>query len=962
MARLIVGREAEVTVLHAIVTDPEPDPRALLIEGDPGIGKTTLLRELTSLARDHGLTVLGCRPTRTETDLSYAGLVELLDAIGDQVVNALLPPQARVLRTVLRRDEPDGVVDRLSLGVALVAAVRAVAASGPLLIAVDDAQWLDPPTAKTLAFAIRRLAGMPVRVAVVRSRSAWPNVAPGRVAAVDWADELGRAVPDQRVDSIRLGPLDPSELSRIMRRALGWAPAWPRLLRIAELSGGNPMYALELARAIGGPDSTADLTGVVPDRVVDLARSRIVRLPRRVREALELVSVPHAPTVDLIRRLDPAALDIREALAAAERSGIVTIEGHRIRFAHPILAAAVYGAIPTLRKRELHHAVALLSDELEERARHLAIATETPDAQVAATLEAAAERAWRRGAPDAAADLLRLACRLTEPADVDVLALRRIAYGRILHGAGDAPRAIAELTAVANSLPAGPIRARANFHLMYVTRMSGYLGRAVQHGIQAAADAADDPALQAEMYELLSRISDENIARKLDAARLAVAALDRVARPDPNLVFQVRAAVVEAEFYAGLGIHLELLEGLDPSPRPQFPPSRSALGGDDLIGRLLTYSGRIDEGIEVLRGLYDRAAVQARATLPAVLSWMAEAQIMAGRFAEAAALTAEAIEHNEETGGSGGNPWEAGFHAIALAMLGHLDEADALATTVIDAAAADPLVSTDEAPARLALGLVAMAREQHDHAVTHLRHLDDAKRAAGIREPRLWAHTSDLIEALVATGALDDAGEHLRQLDEDAERSHGQWSAAAAARCRAVLFSARGQLDAALSAAQQAVDLFDGSPMPFERARALLVLGQVHRRRKEKRLALAALTAALSLFDAAQTPVWSERTRAEIGRIPQRRTQPSAADTLSDPRLTPTEATIAQLVAEGLTNREIAGRMFLSPKTVEVNLTRIYRKLGVRSRAGLAREFLSPPPHSPTSPASPNSPTSATGS
>ena len=935
MAHAIVGRIDERGALDAFLTDDLPEPRALLIEGEPGIGKTTLLHELLAAARDRDYPILSCRPTRSEMDLSYVGLMELIQGLDDDVVQALPAPQARLLRVILRKEDPEGSFDRLSLNVAMVAAVRAVASAKPMLVAVDDAQWLDHPTAKTLAFVVRRLAGTSARIAVA-SRSN---------ETVDLLVELARAVP-QRFDTIRLGPIGPSELSRILRRAIGWAPAWPQVVRIAELSDGNPLYALELTRALGRAQSSQDLERSLPESVLELARSRIANLPDRVREALELATVPRAPTLDLLRRLDPRALDLRDALATADRSGIVTLDGQRIRFSHPILAAAVYGSIPTARRRGLHRAVAMLSDDLEERARHLARAAEGPDPDVAVALAVAAEEAWRRGAPDAAADLLRLACRLTPPAETTVLALRRIAFGRLLHGAGDAPGAIAELESLVSELPPGLIRARALYHLMYVRRLSGSLGRAIDHGIQAAAEAATDPSFQAEVYEMLSRISDNDIERKLDAARKGLAAIDRISDPDPDVVFHVRAALVEAEFYAGLGIHLERLDGLDPGTRRRFPPVRAAARGDDLIGRLLAYSGRIDEGLELLRAMYERSSVESRSSLPAILGWMAEAEIMAGRFVAAVELTREAIERAEETGGVGGTPWEVGFRGVALAMLGRLSEAEAAATSVLDMADADPAVGLDQAPALLALGIVAMSRGRFDDAATHLRVLDAVKRDARIKEPRVCTHASDLIEALLGAAEVTEATAVLTRLEAEAATSEGQSSLAAAARCRALVLAAQGRLDDALEAAERSLLFFEGLPMPFERARTLFVVGQIHRRRREKRLARHAMSEALATFERLETPVWAERARAELARIPQRRAATG---------LTPTEETIARLAIEGLTNREIADRAFLSPKTVEVNLTRIYRKLGVRSRATLASRFAANPGVAANAAASPDS-------
>ena len=568
MTQVIAGRANEIEVLERFLDDDLPEPRSLLIQGAPGIGKTSLLRALLEMSGRREYSVAMCQPTRSEMDLSYAGLVGMLDALGLAAVDALPAPQAQVLRTILRLDDSAQPVDRLSLGLATVAAMRAEACDRPLVIAVDDSQWLDQPTARILAFLVRRLGGTRARVVVVRSLGALPlHLGGDRSGAGDdpvtWSEELARAMPEGRFERLEVGPVDPSDLSQIMRRALGWAPAWPRVVRIAELSQGNPLHALELARAFGASWSGDGPESPMPDSVLELARSRIEGLPDQVRDAVGLASVPRNAGLDLLGHLDPAALDLRDALETAARQGILTIDAGQVRFTHPILGAAAYASLPQARRRELHRTLAMLSDNLEERARHLAAATDQPDPQVAVALEGAAEQAWRRGAPDTAADLLHMACRLTPAEDVEALARRRIAYGRLLHSAGDAPGAVAELDAVVASLPSGLLRATALFHLMYVARLAGSLERAVEHGTQAADEAVDDPLFQAEVLELLSRISDNDIPRKLDAARRATEAVDRAPHPDPEVLFQVRAALVEAEFYAGLGIHLEQLDGLD---------------------------------------------------------------------------------------------------------------------------------------------------------------------------------------------------------------------------------------------------------------------------------------------------------------------------------------------------------------------------------------------------------------
>ncbi len=911
----VLGRRDELVALHRFIADDTPEPSALLIDGGAGIGKTTLFDHAVGEARELGLAAMVARPGRAETDLSYSALIELLGHVEARVIEALPSPQAQALNRLLRREE--GRFDRLSLSVAMLAAVRLIAGERPLLLAVDDAQWLDAPSTKVLSYVARRLGGAPVRVLLARLGE----------GAAGWPFDLDRSVPSDRLGTIRPGPLGPSDLARILRRRLGWAPAWPRVLRIAELSGGNPFYALELARARGSVHAADGLDEPLPEGVMELVRSRLDALPARVRAIVQAASVLHAPTVTTLRGMVPRSVDVERALGEAERAAVLVMEGERIRFAHPILAAAAYGSIAQDRRAELHAAAAELTDDPVEQARHLAAAAGGPDAGVARALEEAAEQAWWRGAPDTAADLMRKAWRLTPAGDLEAMTLRRIALGRLLHAAGNAPGGITELESVASGLEPGALRALALYHLMYVARMSGSLERAIEHGTQGAADAVEAPQLQAEIYELLSRIADNDADLKVEAASKGLDALARIQDPDAEVAYYSRAALLEARFVAGLGIDLETLDPVPAEPRRRFPPVRSAVLADDLVGRMLLVEGRIDEGLSTLQRFYDRVAVENRSVLPAVLAWMIEGEVMGGRLQEALAHGDELLERILETGAE--HPWAIGFHAISLAMAGRLGEADSEAERVSALTRSNPSIGADRSPALVALGLTAMARGRFDGAVISLEAVVELHRNAGVRDPRWNAHARhELVEALIAAGRLDDAARELALFESDAERASAASALAIGARGRALLEAANGRLDPALEAAERSVRGFDALPMPLERARSLFALGQIRRRRKEKRLARAALEEALGAFESIGAAGWAERTRAELARIPVRRASAS---------LTPTEERIAAFAASGLTNRQIAERTFVSPKTVEANLARVYRKLGIRTRAELGR-------------------------
>ena len=305
---------------------------------------------------------------------------------------------------------------------------------------------------------------------------------------------------------------------------------------------------------------------------------------------------------------------------------------------------------------------------------------------------------------------------------------------------------------------------------------------------------------------------------------------------------------------------------------------------------------------------------------------MSEPEVIAGRFIAACTLSQQALGHAEDTGAAVNLAWVLGRHAVALSDVGRLDEAASAATRALRLAESDPKVGVEEAPARLALAAVEMARSRYGAAVQHLQMIDDMARRAGIRDPRWFWHNADLVEAHRRRRPRAGTGVP-HGVREQADRSGGQWSLAASARCRSLLYAACGELEKAMESAEASLRRLESLPMPFERARTLLVQGQILRRRREKRAADVVLRLAAHAFEQLEAPVWVERAQAEQRRIGLR---PHATH-----ELTETERRVALLAASGMTNREVANAMFMATKTVENVLARTYRKLGIDSRAEL---------------------------
>jgi DNA-binding CsgD family transcriptional regulator len=917
----VVGREAELAAIEEALAEGRSGFTALVLEGDAGIGKTAVWRAGFERATRAGYRVLSCRAVQSEARLSFTALADLLAPVEPGAFDALPEPQRLALDAALLRNAPAAGVaaSPRAIGTGLVTLLSTLAAAVPVLVAIDDAQWLDASSARALEFAFRRLETR--RVAVLATRR--PGV-PARSAIL-------AASAGDRVRTRQLGPLSLAALYHIVAEPLGRRPPRPLLRRIERASGGNPFFALEIARALpaGGPAPGEELP--IPGDLSQLVTSRLRKLPRRTHDALLRASALAQPTTSLVDG---------DALAPAEAAGVVRVSADgAIEFSHPLFASGVYAAASRERRRRLHAELAERAGSVEERARHLMLASprDAADAQAADVLLDAAEHAARRGALDFAAELAERAAQLT-PSDRDVVRQQRLLRAaRLYLAAGDPDRSRALCDAVLSSAPASPIRAEA-LHVLAGASVIERPALAIPLLEEALACLGDEEhrAGQLEMALATARASVFDLAAASGHASRAAELAERVG--DRALLAEAIATRELLNALRGQGADERALEralALEDVEREvpfQIRPSLS-------VAAVHAHAVRTADARRVLLRLRERLAARGgEAELPwlqsllAITSWAAGELEAAEREAteaqRAAALTAREL---------------VGSAALVLRTFVRASRGDAAgvrsdATELLALSArmgwAHGLVGV-----RSALAHLALSEGAPETALAELAPILAVIERAGVYEFPVAVAVPDAIEAALATEDMERAARLTEALGAWGRRFDRPWALALSARCEALLLAAHGDLAGALAAATRALAAHERLAMPLERARTLLVQGQLQRRSGERRAARATLAESLALFERCGARLWAERARTELARIGVRR---------APAELTEGEQRVAELAAVGLTNPEIAARLFMARRTVEANLARAYRKLEIRSRAelgvALARRKGSSPP------------------
>ena len=891
----VVGRESELATVEAFLDGR--GARTLAIVGEAGIGKTTVWQEAVRRARERGAAVCVCRPAQSEAKLSFAGLTDLLSTVGADSFAALPAPQRHALDVVLLRAETARPPEPRLVGTALLSLVRVLAADRRIVLAVDDLHWLDPPSAAALEFAIRRLADEPVRVVV----SLRPEAERARIL-----------VAAGRLERLELGPLSLAALHRILADTLGRTFARPTLLRIVQASGGNPLFALEIGRLLARDDGRRGSEPLpVPDDLRTLVAERVAPLPERTRSALLRAAALARPDLRLV---DP------HALAPAEEAGLVRVDAEgRIEFGHPLYASAVYASAPLARRRATHRALARVVPDPEERARHLAYASTGPNEATARAVVAAAQQARLRGAPDTAAELTELALLLA-PEGAAIADELRLDLAEHLYVAGDFQRASRVLEELRRDLEPGDLRART----LLAQSDVDYWNRGESAALALAEEAlgaACDPLIQARCWVAIAMYAGTvDLTRAAAAARAALGLLETLPGADPRLVAAALGARVRADLFRGDGFDAEAAEralALEAGSPPVAVDMRVVFK----LGQWLRYVDDFDGARQRLAQAEQQALDEGdESSLGNVLLNRVILETWAGDWAEAAGRAGRMRAAFEQMGVEleGIEPWLTYVDAHA----GRLETVRAAAER---SRPGEPIYQMiwDRC-----LGLAELAAGDAGSADRHLSAALAALERVDFREPAVWRVDGDAIEAAVAVGDLGRAEVLTARFEERAARSRIPWSLAVSARCRGLLLGAAGELEAAALALERALADHERCPAPFERARTLLAQGRVLRRRKQRREARAALEEALACFRRLGAEAWVGRVEAELQRVAVRRA----------PRdVSPTELRIAQLAASGLTNRAIAAEVFVTEKAVEANLARVYRKLGIRSRAQLAR-------------------------
>jgi DNA-binding CsgD family transcriptional regulator len=906
----LFGREDDLRILSDVV---DRGGSALAV-GDPGVGKSSLLKVATQLAQRRGRRVLAVTPTQFDQGLPFAALADLIGQVPEGADRSLPDPQRRALAVALQRVEPvDGELDALAVPLAVRGLLEQLCAYEPVALVIDDLQWLDQASVGSLGFVLRRLSVDPQRLSVlVGSRP--------EGAETDFL----RFLPEPRRE-LSLLPLEDWETGQLLRKRLGprWTP--PVSAGVARVSSGNPLLALMIAQAMQSDLSKWSWSGQdgenpvfpVPPSLAGLLSEKISLLPQTSRDVLLLVSAAGRLTVPQLEEVVGDA-ELGPALEAAADWDVATVgAGSVVTFTHPLLASAMYDEAAPAARRRAHRVLAALLEDPVERARHHSRSMTTPDEAVAGELERAAEISRGRGAQQLAGELLERAA-LATPLGADISA----SLGRWLRAvdgylaAGDAVAARAALEQASVLTTSDEQQAQVLVRrLKLVDHFSG-VGSLAEAALRLAPEGSEVRAEILTILGLLHRMQCHG-EDALRMTQLAVIEAASVERYDVQLEALNHRLAVEWQWAQG-------------------KPSQTVRDIADLVetasldqtstyvvwtkGFFSVWNDKVAE-THVRDGILAAVRNGRYGDLSFFYISLILFLIRASRVRDAQA----ALDESDRLGAWAGSGLQEDMARILVhAYAGDLDAARTLAQGAVEGSRASGSVYW-LAGFLAQVGFIETSARNWQAALEALRELAGVFSETGMveLEQLLWA--VDYADVALQVGETADTDAAISVLRRQGAAGRPE-ATVAANRCQAMLDAARGDVESALRDLRRIVDLPDAE-CPFEAARSRLALGQVYRRAGHKRTASETLNAAAVAFDELGVPRWAERARDEADRVGLHPTTKT---------LTETERRVAELVGLGHSNQETAAELFMSVKTVEANLTRIYRKLSVRSRTELA--------------------------
>ncbi|MFC4587289.1 helix-turn-helix transcriptional regulator [Sphaerisporangium corydalis] len=899
----VAGRAREIGMIGKWLDSGTSGPWMAVLSGDVGIGKSTIWSTALEVAAGRSYQVLSCRSDESETGLAYAGLGDLVNGVeGSAAVRGLREPLRRALATALWWEQPEGEPpSRRAVAMAVLDLVRRLSAERPVLIALDDLQWLDSATEVVLAFVLRRLTVEPVKLlATLRTGpdgDAWPA--------------LARVLPAERVTRWEAGPLSPDALAAVVEGRYGTALTRPLLRRLHEACGGNPLFGLEMARAWAERSDPAAAMSL-PESLRHRLRQRVSALSPAAAEAALLVACASRPTIGLVETVTGGL----EGLAETTSEWLVSLDGEVPRFRNPLFGVAVLEVAGPLRRRDMHVRLARVVDDPEERARHLAATAGEPDAEVADTLDDAATLAATRGAPLVAGEMAMHAARLTPSGQADIGLRRQLAAAAHLISGGDGTRARALLEDALRRCPPGPGRAEVFFLLGRAIFNSGDIAGSIVPLQWGRAEIAGHPELLVPITASLTYFCMHlgDLAAALGHARelltLAEGTGDRATRDDAVIVLATLEFMCNASAPVGL-----------PVPARARDRDRAPLVALHMYGYLCRCLGDLPAAKAAFATL--RAAVAETGTEASAewgMVWAAEVECLAGDLKAAARYADLAAHAVQETG----VPSSAALfaEALVLSLRGELDRARRLAGEGLSVAHASGH-RTAALTVRALLGFIDLSGDDPMAAVLHLDAADQMSSSLGaVLEVVCPTAGADHVEALVLVGRYDQAAERAERMQRAVRAIDQPLARGLAGRARGVLLTATGSPKRGVAELEAAAAEFSTAGMPFELARTLLALGRSQNRLRRREAARRSMERAGRIFTELGAEGWAERAVLR--------------SRLSTPnKLTVSEAPVVALAAEGRTNQEIADELAIGVKTVESHLSSAYRKLGVRSRTEL---------------------------